>query len=351
MSWFSKNYEKAALGGAGLVAAGLVFVGWQKYGSVDKDFGSEPKGPPTTSNPAVKEGDLVSQAKSSFKLKREWVKGDDGGRPVDLFTGVALFVNKKDKAKPLDLIDGADVHPPIPNSWWIEHRIDPGFGDSPQRDADEDGFSNLEEFTGKTDPNNKSDYPSLIAKLSYVGDESVQWVLRPGFEANGAFTFEYSDSMGRKNNTGAATPIPPGQMFFAEGAAQNRYKLIGSEKRKVLNEAIKAEVDVTFVTVEDQKANKLATKYEIPSMFRRSEAKKFSFYDRTAILTLDALGMAGKEFKVEENTEFSLPPGGAKKDYKVTEVTPDKITVETTGKDGKKMTYAFSKGDTGPIAE
>ena len=179
----------------------------------------------------------------------------------------------------------------------------------------------------------------------------MQWVLRPGFEDKGAFPFEYNDGLGKENRAGSANPVPPGQIFFVDGEAKGRFKLIGSEVRQVLNEKINANEPVTIVTVEDQRPNKLGTKYEIPSSFRRTDAKKFSHYDRTAILSLDALGMKGTEFKVEEYTEFSLPPGGEKKTYKLTEVTPDQITVETTDKDGTKKTYRFAKGGAGPIAE
>lgn len=351
-SWLSKNYEKVALGAAVVIAAVLLFVGWQKYGSVGVEFSAEPKGG-GPNDPSVKNGDEVSTGKASFNLQREWVKGEDNGRPVDLFTGVALFVNKNEPNKPVDLGGpGVDpVHDPIPNKWWIDNRIDPGFGDSPQRDADEDGFSNIDEFTAKSDPNDAQDYPSLISKLSYVGDESMEWVLRPGFETQGAFTFEYSDGAGKRNKINPANPVPPGQVFFAEGDAKGRFKLLGSEKRKEMNEAIRAEQELTYVTVEDQKPNKLGTKYEIQALFRKGDARKFSYFDRTAILTLDALGLAGKEFRVEENTAFSLPPGAENSNYKVTEVTPDRVTVEMTDKDGKTKTYGIAKGDTGPIAE
>jgi hypothetical protein len=350
MSWFSENYEKAALGAGALVAAGLVFVGWQKYGSVENDFSSEPKGT-GPSDPSVKNGDLVSTAKASYSLERQWIKGDDNGRPVDLFTGVALFVNKNDPTKPLDLIKGEDVHEGIPNQWWLDNRIDPGFGDSPQRDPDEDGFSNIEEYAAKTDPNDGRDFPSLLSKLSYAGDESVMWVLRPGFESEGAFTFEYSDNRRNANKVGAANPVPPGQLFFENGAAKGRFKFTGSKQIKQVNKKIGAEIDVTIVEVEDQKPNKLGVKYDIPAGFRKSDARNFSHFDRTAILTLDALDIKGKEFKIEENTSFSLPPGGEKKDYKLLEVTPDKIKVEVTDKDGNKKTHEFAKGNLGPIAE
>lgn len=349
MSWISENYEKAALGAAAVAVVGLSFLGWQKLSSVGEDFSSVPIGG-GPNDPAVKNAGLVSAAKSSFQLKREWTKGVDGDRPVDLFTGVALFVNKNDQKKPVDLIEGDPIHPPIPNSWWIENRIDPGFGDSQQRDADEDGFSNLEEFTANTDPNDANDYPPLITKLAYVGDEELEWVLRPGSEYEGKFTFEYKDRAGAKNKLGAAEPVAPGELFFAEGAAKGRFKLLSFEIREEMSEAIRAMVKVTIVKVEDQKPNKGKMVYEIPAGFREADARKFYKYDRTAVLTLDALGLSGEEFKVEENTAFALPPGAKRLAYKVTEVTPDFVGIEFADKDGKIQSYEISKGSTGPNA-
>lgn len=350
MSWISENYEKAAVGVAFLGAAGLAYMGWSKLGSVESDFGSTPIGPPAKSDPGVKGAGLVATTKSSFQLKREWTKGDDEGRAVDLFTGVALFVNKNDLKKPVDLIEGDDVHPGIPNSWWLEYRIDPGFGDAPLRDEDGDGFSNQEEFNAKTDPSNEKQFPALITKLTYIGDESLQWVLRPGFEAEGgSFTFTYGDGKAI-NRVGAAAPVPVGGIFFEKGAAAGRFKLLGSEKKMVLNEAIQAEEPVTFVSIEDQKPNKKGMVYVIPASFRTAEQRKFAHYDRTAVLSLEALGLAGQEFKIEENTAFALPAGDGKKAYKMKEVTPERIVIEFTGEDGKVQTHEIMKGAKGPAA-
>ena len=350
MSWISENYEKAAVGAAVLAATGLAYAGWSKLGSVELDFGSVPKGKPPESDPGVKNAGMVAKTKSSFQLKREWTKVEDEGRPVDLFTGIALFVNKNDQKKPVDPIDGAPIHPPIPNSWWLEYRIDPGFGDSPLRDADEDGFSNKDEFAAKTDPSNTKDFPALITKLTYIGDESVQWVLRPGFEAaGGSFTFTYGDGKAG-NKVGAANPVPPGGIFFGKGPAMGRFKLLGSEKRRVMNEAIQAEEEITYVRVEDQKPNKKGDVYEIPASFRAADQRKHARFDRTAVLSLQALGLAGQEFRVEENTSFALPLGDGKKPYRMKEVTPERIVIEFTGGDGKVQTYDIMKGATGPAA-
>jgi len=144
--------------------------------------------------------------------------------------------------------------------------------------------------------------------------------------------------------------VAPGNLFFAEDPIKERFKFIGSEKRKEMNEALNTKVEVTIVTVEDQKPNKAGTIYEIPASFRKGDAVKFAKYDRTAILNLEALGLEGQEIKVEEFTSFALPPDAKEKNFKLTEVSPEAIIVEHTKADGKKVTYTILKGATGPEA-
>jgi hypothetical protein len=350
MSWISENYEKATLGTAAVVAAGLGFFGWQNLKSVEIDFIDVAKGA-GPNDPAVKKADKVVIAKKSFELNRAWIKPEPEGRPVDLFTGIPLFVNKNDVDNPVDLPVSDPVHPPIPNQWWIDYRIDPGFGDSPQRDEDEDGFTNMEEFLAKTDPTDVRSYPPLIAKLTYVGNESIEWVLRPKFPSeDGGFTFEYSDTAGKRNRTGAANSIAKGGLLFVDDPAKERFKYLGFEKVMEMNEKIKAEIEVTIVEVEDQRPNKIGQIYKIPAQFRAADVRKFSKFDRTAVLSLEALNIAGQEFKVEELTEFALPPGAKEKRFKITEVTEDFITVVETLVDGQTRSAEISKGKTGPAA-
>ncbi len=345
MSWFAKNYEKAALGGAVAIALGLAYMGWSKMGSVEADFGAGLKGG-GNNNAAVRNADLIPKAISSLKLDRTWEQALAGDRPVDLFVGIPLFVPSAAPDTTIDLAgkDAVVVHPPITNLWWLENRLDPGFGDSPARDPDQDGFSNLEEFNGKTDPNNAKAYPPLIAKLMYVRDESLGWVIRPGFGDNGKFPFTYQDTKRGENKTGAADTIPPDGLFFARGTMANRFKLLGSEVRAELNRATNTQRDVTIVRIEDQRPNKKGMIYEFPSPLSAERMNEHLKYDRTAILTLEALGQQGKEFKVEENMTFSLPSDGAKKDYLLKTVTPDSITVEYTNAAGEKKSVAIGKG-------
>ncbi|RPH92302.1 MAG: hypothetical protein EHM68_17495 [Lysobacterales bacterium] len=343
MSWFSKNYEKAALGGAVAVALGLAYLGWSKSGGVDEDFGTGLKGA-GNNNTAVAGAERIPMALQSMQLDRTWKQALDAERPVDLFTGIALFVAKSAPEKPVDLLKDAPIHPPIPNTWWIENRIDPGYADSPDRDPDGDGFSNREEFHANTDPNSAKSFPALIAKLMYAKDESLAWVIRPGYGSDGKFPFTYEDGQGRKNRVTAAEMIGPDELFFSKEPMKNRFKLLGSEVRKELNKKINIEMEVTIVRIEDQRPNKKGLVYEIPSPLSEERKNEHVQYDRTAILSLEALGMAGNEIKVEENTAFALPPDAPAKDYFLKSVTPGSVIVEYPDAAGNRQTVEIKKG-------
>jgi hypothetical protein len=350
MSWFSKNYEKAALGGAAVLALGLAYFGWSKLSGVEDDFNTNLIGA-GNNNSAVASADLIPKALQSMKLDRAWKQALDGERPVDLFTGIALFIKSSEPETPVDLLKDAPVHAPIPNTWWLEHRLDPGFADSPTRDPDADGFSNLDEFNSKTNPNNPKSHPEPIAKLMYVKDQSLVWALRPGYGSNGEFPFSYKDNKRQENKMPAGEMVKPGALFFPKGPMAERFKLLGSEVRKEIARSTNAEMEITYVRIEDQKENKTGTVYEIPAPLSEARLNEFRQFDRSAVLSLEALGMSGKEFSIEENTAFALPPSAPKKDYLLKKVTPESIVVEYSDLQGARTTVEINKGSMPRLTE
>jgi len=350
MSWFSKNYEKAALVGAIALALAVIALGWNKNAAVAEDFGAGLIGH-GNNNTAVASADLIPKALQSMKLDRTWIQEKAGERPVDLFTGIPLFVASSAPDKPVDLFTGPPIHPPIPNTWWLENRLDPGFADSPNRDPDADGFSNKEEFLAKTDPNEKKSIPALSAKLMYVKDESLAWVLRPGYGDAGKFPFSYEDSKRRTNKIPAGEMAAPNGLFFPKEPMANRFKLLGHEVRKEISKSTKAEMEVTIVRVEDQRPNKKGVIYEIPSPLQEERKNEYLQYDRTAVLSLEAIGESGKEVKVEERTSFALPFNAPKKEYFLKKVTPTAITVEYTDSQGALKTLEINKGSVSQTRE
>jgi hypothetical protein len=339
MSWISDNYEKAALAGTLLIAVTLSYSGLQRKNAVEEDFNAVITGR-GSNDASIENGDQVATAIASLQLKLQWTKAEVDGRPLDLFTGVSLFVDKNNLKRPVDLPNSPNVHPSIPNQWWIDHRIDPGFGDSPQRDEDADGFSNIEEFNAKTHPSDNRSHPDLIQKLVFISSESIEWMLRPsGFPtaADPRMNFEYNDTKKKRNKTDAAAPIDKGGLFFLEGDAKGRFRYLGFEQ------LAGADVPVDMIRIEDLKPNKKGTVYEIPANFRRPDTRKFSKFDRTATMSLEALGLNGQKFKVEELTDFALPEGAENKRFRLMEVNPDKIVVRETQKDGTAQLHEISK--------
>jgi hypothetical protein len=97
---------------------------------------------------------------------------------------------------------------------------------------------------------------------------------------------------------------------------------------------------------EDLKPNKVGTKYESQQGLAEPEYGRHAYYDRTAVLDLQAVGEKGKEFKVEEGTAFALPPSATEKKYFMKSITPEKIEVEYTDAAGAKQTATIPKGGT-----
>ena len=343
MSWLSHNYEKAALGGAVVVALALSYAGWNQINAVADDFADSLAGG-GKNDPSVLNADAVPKAIASFALDRSWTPEETDGRTVDLFTGIPLFVSRDAPDKAVDLLKDGPVHPPIPNLWWLENHLDPGFADAPSQDPDADGITNIEEHSAKTDPNDEKAHPPLIAKLKYIRDESLVWVIRPGFQAGQSFTFRYEDGLRRQNNAGADAMVAPGDLFFKEGVMKERFKLIDSEVVKELNNSINEEVDVTYVRIEDQRPNKNKEIYRFPAPLSDGRKKDHLKYDRTAIFSLEAIGLAGEEFKVEENTAFALPPSAGNKDFLLKKVTPEEVIVEYKDSAGVTQSATISKG-------
>jgi hypothetical protein len=353
MSWFSQNYEKAAIGGAALIAVGFTICGWLKKGNVQADFSANTQGA-GNNDPSIPNADLVPKAKSSLGLNRTWVQAEAENRAVDLFTGIPLHIARDHPDKPVDLRASGSIHPPIPNIWWIDKGLDPGFADAPSRDDDHDGYSNLEEFNGKTDPKDPKSHPPLLDKLKYHTDESVKWFIRPGYQEGVKSPFKYGDDGGvgaggvlsYKNKTKEpATAVAPDEIFFADGVAKERFKYLGSVKRRELNKAINMEVELTFAKIEDQKENKKGIVYEILHNFPEGDVQKWVQFDRKAVFSLEAIGGEGKEEKIEENTRFGLPFDSPNKDFLLKKVTADGVEIETTeAATGTKKTLTIRKG-------
>lgn len=313
----SNNYEKIVLVVAILIALALGVMAYMNIGKLETEFET----PSGVMHDAPKLPGLakIESARGNLTKPHELAPAVvDGDRKVDTYTGIPWFL-KKGETLPVDLGNPNEqpVHAPIPNSWWLENGIDPGFADSPQRDPDRDGFTNEEEFLAKTGPNDPKDYGDLSTKIELVKLIKEPYRLELSSESDQKYVLKYEDIFTGRKRTNRSDYIPAGDeqrsIFFTDTPAQFKFRLVKVESREVENESTGLTTQETFATVEVLNGPKKGTQYE----FARSN-KKYIVRDYKVILVLNAIGEGGNQFEVLENDTFSLPfdSEAAEKPYK-----------------------------------
>ena len=317
------QYEKVLLGVGAVIAIVMVVLCVLKLGKLEEHF------PEATENP---KGSIVIEAErdidtSISTLSKPLSMGDQStakGRVVDVFTGVNLYV-RRGASETVDIEDPAQkpVHDPIPNEWWLANGLgdEIGFGDAPQLDFDNDGFSNREEFDEKTHPNDKNSFPSLFAKLRLASIDKEQVLLSFQDFGGGALSFRIKGTVEQgkrlvENRMRGGKAVQPGELFFAEEPYKGRFKFV-EKIEKVVNGIPKA-----FAKVEDLKPGKGNRIYEL------ARSNKIPQNDYTARLFLDTPDQRENKFAVEEGMSFSIPfdKDATEKPYTLKEIGSDGTT-------------------------
>ncbi|HEY1121110.1 MAG TPA: Amuc_1099 family pilus-like system protein, partial [Haloferula sp.] len=142
-----------------------------------------------------------------------------------------------------------------------------------------------------------------------------------------------------QNRVSAVEMLMPGDTFFKEGLFEGRFKFIGIEDRQIRIERTGLTQYVKIAIYEDLKPEKKGMRYESQAGLPDAELEAKAYYDRTAILK-----SGEREFRVEEYTKFRLPDNASKKEHFLKKVTPQGVTIETVGADGKVITREIPKG-------
>lgn len=121
---------------------------------------------------------LLSTWTNAMLVPEERVWCMDCRRPIPFHAKVCVFCGEEqeeDADKRLDFDGDRDN---MFDKWEEEHGLNPLDPSDASADKDNDGFTNLEEFLGETDPTNSEDYPPLIVKLRLIDIRQDPFVLR-----------------------------------------------------------------------------------------------------------------------------------------------------------------------------
>ncbi|MGB1261191.1 MAG: Amuc_1099 family pilus-like system protein, partial [Akkermansiaceae bacterium] len=289
MSWVSENYEKAAIGGASVVALALGFLAFKSQGDSSKAYEREPVS--KKNDTEIPGKDRMGEIKKSLSVEHIIHERNINGRKVNLLTGVPLYIRKGELKKPVDLMNSENVHNGMKNQWFADNDIDIGFSDSPDRDPDNEGFSNREEYEAGTDPKSASSHPDPISKLALVSVKSVRHHLKPTDFGAGRHKFKLLNQRGIDKDKMGQDPIEKGTVIpFTKDYMPERFKFVGTETKKDPNGGREG----TIWLIEDLAENKKGKIYRID---RRANP---GIVDSTATFTLNALGQDGSKFTIPE---------------------------------------------------
>lgn len=159
---------------------------------------------------AIKKGEAVRQLREGVKKKAKsfaGLSGSEGEHRVFVSAQLVYLPENPEPVQPLNrkmkTEDGIEV------GWKIDHGLDPADPGIKELDPDGDGFTNLEEFMAKTDPNKKEDSPAKESKLKSRSGDPVALSVSFPEKSGGFYTIRFQVGSKRKELKGK-----PGDAFW-----------------------------------------------------------------------------------------------------------------------------------------
>jgi hypothetical protein len=306
MDWIKANYEKCLLGLAALVLLVLSAVLLLQARGFNDAFEPVLRPQPQNNKVAPVDTSELERVQSELQKPAKWESAGRG----------SLFVSEKyiiKDDKPVNPIKTKEMlHPPVPNDWLITNRFDLLDPNVLVADADADGFTNLEEWTGldpakpgseSTDPNDKKSHPPYTVKLRMKDWKQVTF----------PYIFKSYDGDPKKPESlefALNTINPRGKSLLDQklGAEIPGTKFkIASFEHEIKKDANDIEHDVSRLTLRDEAGGKT-----LVLTFNKAAFSPVSY--ATLRFVVD-----GSEFPVQTDQIFSLPIEPEKK-YKVIEL-------------------------------
>ncbi len=314
------SYEKIILTIAALIAVGVAAVLVLQSQGFEESLAQAATSARNDLNPPNLPA--VVEATDTIKKKYAWVSPLRNGKAVPLNKSVLLVMKDSElfdlllpepqlRAPMSNLFltgDKGKVPPEAP----LPHLFSPNVG---ELDADEDGFSNLEEFNAKTNPRDVSSMPPLTDKLFLRQRISHDYILKLVGGSDGTFQIQ------RLQPTKGSVFKPLNEAFgFDKGVT--RFKLLSAKKATIQHPTL-GPMDVFIVKTLDLSTNK---------EFELTQGKEVNLAEYEAELEFrwkKRQPISG----IKEGKTFQLP--GLGKSYHILQLEETKAIIAPLGNDGK----------------
>ncbi len=158
MDWIRANYDRTLLIAAALI---LLFSGisiWRNAAGLSANFPVTP--PAAAQRSALPPGKAAELQASVEKLHQppQWTFAGTSG----LFVPSPYFIGPNGQPA---AVRTTMLHPPVPNEWLQQFGLPMQDADVLDQDPDGDGFTNLDEWAGHTNPTDAKSHPDYLTKL------------------------------------------------------------------------------------------------------------------------------------------------------------------------------------------
>ncbi|CAN5688585.1 hypothetical protein BH20VER1_BH20VER1_07090 [soil metagenome] len=307
MNWIRAHYERVAVLAGALFLLLCAFFIWRSAATFEENFATlQGSGPPRT---AVPPGQAIELENAAEKLRKppQWTFSGRSG----------LFVPEKHFIGPNNLpatLETTEVHPPVPNEWLEQFGLPIAEADVLTQDPDGDGFSNLEEWHGRTNPTDPNSHPPFVSKLKMksVARETFRLVFASW--AEDVFTINTTD-----------LKEPTQFLRLGDTIAGTRFRVVEFREKMEPNPATGGEMDVSELIIENEETRERLTLVKEKTMISPQSVATFVY----------SWGEP-REVVVKKDQEFSLPPQQEIR-YKLIDVQPDKAVIVNLQKPDERI--------------
>ncbi len=302
MDWLKAHYDKAAvIAGALILLLCSVWI-WRSANAFSENFVAAQAAPaPKKPAPPGKAAE-VDSALQRLQQPPQWTFSGRSG----LFVPEKHFIGANGQPATLQ---STQVHAPVPNEWLEQFNLPIADADVLTQDPDGDGFNNLDEWQGHTNPTDKASHPPYITKLKLKAFTQEPFRLKFSSWNPSAETFEIN-AIDLKQ--------PTQYLKIGDLIPGTHFKLIKFTEKHVPNAATGGDMDVSELLIEHTDNHA-----QLPLVLQQVATSPESI--ATFSYSWPASGTP-EELKVRKEQEFSLKPQEDIK-YKLIDVSPLKAVI------------------------
>jgi hypothetical protein len=306
MDWIRLHYERAVL----IVAALILFLSavsiWRRAAGFSENFPVMPPAPAIKSAPPPGKAAELQRAAEKLHQPPQWTFAGTSG----LFVPSPYFIGPNGLPA---AVRTTMLHPPVPNEWLQQFGLPIQDADVLEQDPDGDGFTNLDEWAGHTNPTDAKSHPEYLTKLKLKS-----FTQEP-------FRLVFSSWVGDTFAINTIDLKQPTQFLkVGDAVPGTQFKVVKFDEKSQPNQ-YGTDLDVSELTLQHQETGE-----------QLKLVKEQVAISPESVATFVYSWGGRREFEVRKDQEFSLKPQEEIR-YKLVDVQPTKAVIVNLQKPNERI--------------